>query len=155
VAKAEQPDRVYLDSCALIDWADPDSPHTRAVASWLEQALAGQVVVATSTVALVEARGGGLGSPNPVAEDRIRKVLISPAVTLVDCTRRVALSARDLAVQHGLKTWDAVHLASALEVSADVLFTTDKGLLPLDAAIERLKIEEPYISGGPNLFDPQ
>jgi predicted nucleic acid-binding protein len=60
-----------------------------------------------------------------------------------------------LALKHRLKTWDAVHVASALEVSADVLFTTDDGLLPLDVAVEQLKIEEPYIFGAPTLFDDQ
>jgi predicted nucleic acid-binding protein len=121
VAKAEQPDRVYLDSCALIDWADSASPYNRAVASWLEQALLGQTMVATSTVAVVEARGGGRLSPNPAAEEKIRKVLDSPAVILVDCTRRVALLAREMALQHNLKTWDAVHLASASVFQAEIL----------------------------------
>lgn len=47
---------------------------------------------------------------------------------LVDVTATVLDRATELRAQHGFKTPDAIHLASAIEAGADALLTGDAGL---------------------------
>jgi len=52
-------------------------------------------------------------------------LLESPRTRLIDLSAPVARKAGDLRVQHGLKTWDAVHLATAIIGNVDVLIVRD------------------------------
>lgn len=49
----------------------------------------------------------------------------SPTTQLVDLSTAVARKAGDLRVKHGLTTWDAVHLATAVLAGVDVLVVRD------------------------------
>src|SRR3546814_21075122 len=49
-----------------------------------------------------------------LARDAVRALLESPTTQLVDVSTAVARKAGDLRVKHGLHTWDAVHLATAI-----------------------------------------
>jgi len=92
---------------------------------------------------------------DPVDEDverRIIEILDNPRHTLVEFPRSVALKARELALRHGMKNYDAIHLAHAVMAGADVLMTEDKGF-PLDTEVEGVWIGEPYFWGTPTLFD--
>jgi predicted nucleic acid-binding protein len=60
-----------------------------------------------------------------LARDAVRALLDSPETTLVDVSMAVARKAGDLKVRHGLKTWDAVHLATAILAGVDVLIVRD------------------------------
>jgi len=59
-----------------------------------------------------------------VDEDRVT-LLESPRTELVDVTVVVARRAAELRVEHGLKTWDAIHLATGIVSSVDVVFVRD------------------------------
>ena len=45
------------------------------------------------------------------------------------------MKARELALRHGMRNYDAIHLAHAITAGADVLMTVDQGF-PLDSAVE-------------------
>jgi predicted nucleic acid-binding protein len=64
----------------------------------------------------------------------------------IDFHRGVALRARQYAQQHGLKNYDAIHLASAVDASADVLMTTDKGF-PIGQSVDGVWVDQPYAPG--------
>lgn len=149
------PDRVALDACALIHWANPQSPYEPAMSEWLRLGLlVGQVEMGGSTAMLIEARGSGSDAPNSAAEKRIRAALLDPKFVLVNLDRATSVLARELALKHSLKTWDAVHLASAVRFDADVLLTTDTRLLSV-ARVGRLEVKPPYDPAGSHLFsDP-
>lgn len=55
----------------------------------------------------------------------IRALLESPTTNLVDLNVLVARKAGDLRTSLGLKTWDAVHLSTAVLAGVDVLIVRD------------------------------
>lgn len=59
------------------------------------------------------------------ARESVRALLESPATQLVDVSTVVARRAGALRAEFGLKTWDAIHLATALLARVDVLFVRD------------------------------
>ena len=110
---------LYLDSSSLAK-VYVEETHTEQVRRWVEEA----TVVATSVVAYAEVaaafarktREGGM-KPNALAQ-----VL---AALDGDWSNYAVLEAQDraageLAVKHGLRGFDAVHLAAALALKADV-----------------------------------
>lgn len=61
-----------------------------------------------------------------LAREGIRALLESPETQLVDVNTVVARKAGDLRAKHaGLKTWDAIHLATAILTRVDVLIVRD------------------------------
>ncbi len=64
------------------------------------------------------------------------------------------MKARELALRHGMRNYDAIHLAHAITAGADVLMTTDQGF-PLDSAVEGVWVCAPYFWGEPSLFDDE
>ena len=60
------------------------------------------------------------------AREAVRALLESPDTELVDVSTVVARKAGDLRAKHaGLKTWDAIHLATAILAGVDVLIVRD------------------------------
>lgn len=60
-----------------------------------------------------------------LARDAVRSLLESPTTELVDVSTAVARKAGELQVRHGVKTWDAVHLATANLADVDVVIVRD------------------------------
>jgi predicted nucleic acid-binding protein len=61
----------------------------------------------------------------------------------VDATRVVARRAADLRAEHGRKTWDAIHLATAIVSRTDVVFVRDTKF-PTGRTIDGVYVTEPY-----------
>lgn len=59
------------------------------------------------------------------AREGVRALLESPDTQLVDVNTAVARKAGDLRTKFGLKTWDAIHLATAVLTRVDVLIVRD------------------------------
>ena len=55
----------------------------------------------------------------------MRALLESPTTRLIDVSTAVARKAGELRSKHGLKTWDAVHLATAILANVDILIVRD------------------------------
>jgi hypothetical protein len=58
---------------------------------------------------------------------------------VIEVSASLALSAGELAERHGLRGYDAVHLAAAVTVAADVIVSADSDLL-VAAATEGLAV---------------
>jgi predicted nucleic acid-binding protein len=152
VARPDHPRSVYLDSCCYIDWAEGKDSCAEVV-TWLRAAHSGKVKIIASTAMFAEARATGNGRPDPAAEKRIRALLQEPYVALVDVTRRVGLLSRDLAVERPkVKGMDALHLATAIDASAEVFLSRDLKAFSTGELYRGVWIETPYEFGGEGLF---
>lgn len=60
------------------------------------------------------------------AREGVRALLESPETQLVDVNTVVARRAGELRAEFGLKTWDAIHLSTAVLERADVLIVRDR-----------------------------
>ena len=109
----------------------------------LERHLADDVVRATSRLALVEvSRAARIANPSEELAHETQRML--SACMLVDVTHRILRSAASLASRQ-VRTLDAIHLATALNVEADALVAYDRRLL--DAAeAQGLQVAAPGLS---------
>lgn len=151
MARPDSPGVIYLDSNTLCRFMVGD--HVETIGRVIEAVDAGQAELIISPLLLVECRGQPRkGLVDEDLEGRILGILDNPRHTPVEFTRSVALKARELALRHGMKNYDAIHLAHAIMAGADVLMTTDKGF-PLEAEVDGVWIGAPYFWGDPTLFD--
>ena len=124
---------VYLDSSALVKLVVAE-PESRALVAFLR----GRSERVSSAVALAEVpralRRAGFG-----ASERRRSREVMARLALVDVDRRILAAAAALDPP-GLRTLDAIHLATALAVREDLeaLVTYDRRLA---AAAERVHLE--------------
>jgi predicted nucleic acid-binding protein len=159
-------ERQYWDSCLFIDFiADKDpngSQRSRTFKELVNIARAGQSVILLSNIVLAEVR------PKKAKNGEHRELLEEllefsrPFVQFYAVSRSIALRAREVGGKHALSIPDAIHIATALEAKADVLFTYDglrsgkvnNGLLGLNLVVGNplLRIEIPRVKRGP-LFD--
>ena len=102
-----------------------------AEAAWVaaDSAVAVRLLYPEARAALASAvRGGRL--PERLYEGR-RTALegLWEQLDVVELTEEVARAAGDMAANHGLRGYDAVHLSAVLRVGADVLVSADEALL--------------------------
>ena len=109
---------------------------------------AGLVIISTSMVTLVEVRWGVNLSPNSgqFRVDVIDELFDSSSTRFVDVDRAVALSARQIANRYGIRTMDAIQVASAEAAGCDELFIWDNRIVNKFSAdpMPGLIVCEPY-----------
>jgi predicted nucleic acid-binding protein len=145
---------IYLDSCALIAVFQTE-PGSEPIADVLIRAAKDQVKVFASTIILVEVRGQRKGQADEEIDRKTLDHLRSPSFIYVEASQRVAMRARRYCGQYGLKPMDAIHLASAVEAEAQVMWTLDKGFgAVLGTSVEGVWVDQPYEAGQAFLFTP-
>ncbi len=134
--------RVLLDASCLLGVikGEPDMACLRSLLRAVER---GEVVLVESTAIFVEVLPVH-SDPTGLARRReILQLLESAEVELIDVTAVVARKAADLRRQYGLKTWDAVHLATAIVARADVLMMRDDKF-PADTVVDGVYVTKPF-----------
>lgn len=118
--------RALLDASALIGVIKGE-PEFVCLKSLLAAVDRGEVTLVESTAILAEVvpTHPGDDALTVLARATVRALLEAPATELVDVNTPVARKAGELRVKHGLKTWDAVHLATAILARVDVLVVRD------------------------------
>lgn len=126
MARPDKIGSVLLDASALLGLV-VDDPDFRCLRSLLAAIERGEVRLVESTAILAEVlvRHQKDTARHALARRSLRALLESPETHLVDLSTVVARKAGELKVKHGLKTWDAVHLATALLENVDVLIVRD------------------------------
>lgn len=126
MARPDDITRVLLDASALIGYlkGEPDFAVLKSLMAAVDR---GDVTLVESTAILTEVipRHANDTSGHATARSSVRALLEDPATELVDVSTPIARKAAELRVRHGLKTWDAVHLATAILAKADVLVVRD------------------------------
>jgi len=151
VGRPDRIDTALLDASSLLGVVLGD-PEFECLKSLLAAVDRGDVRLVESTAILVEvlARHPRDTEVHARAREAIRALLESPETQLVDVSTAVARKAADLRVGHGLKTWDAVHLATAILAGVDVLIVRDHQF-PL-GEYEGVYVSRPFDIDGDKLF---
>ena len=142
-----------LDASALIGVIKGE-PEFECLKSLLAAVDRGEVALVESTAILAEVQPGHTKDTeaHTRAREAVRVLLESPTTQLVDVSTKVARLAGDLRVTRGLKTWDAVHLATAILAGVNVLVVRD-GKFP-KGAYEGVYVTGPFDIDEDKLFTP-
>lgn len=121
-ALSAEPRLLYADSSALVKLllAEPESA---ALLTYIEAA---PHTLATSRIAVVEVQRA-VRIANPTAEGQRRAERVLASCLLLNVSPELLRDASSLASRE-LRTLDAIHLASAAQVSPDVVLTYDRRL---------------------------
>lgn len=124
-----RPDKIstaLLDASALIGVIKGE-PEFECLKSMLAAVDRGEVRLVESTAILAEVQPAHNGDTDlhAVARATVRALLEAPETELVDVSAVVSRKAGELRSTLGLKTWDAVHLATAILAKVDVLVVRD------------------------------
>ncbi len=151
--KPEKVRRVSLDASCWLELIE-DTSGTHPLRSLLLAADRGEVVIAASTALLIEVLPEHPASPNSEeARRKVRDRLRAVETELIDVGTRVADKAAEYRVRfHPMKTWDAVHLATAVVGECDVLFVSDFDF-PLDRNVDGVWVSRPYDIEGEHLLN--
>ena len=126
MARPKNIESALLDASALIG-VIVDDPDFADVGTVLAAVQRGEVRLVESTAILAEVliKHADDAERDELTRATLRALLESPATELVDVSTPVARKAGELRVRHGLKTWDAVHLATAIVAGVDILVARD------------------------------
>lgn len=148
--------KIYIEACPLIDMAEhkpnPSAKEGRGLDVWfckqaLAAALDGKIVVYTSMLSVAECTTISPDLPSPPADvKRFFDMLLmsgKSGLTIVQLRQIIAVRARDLrwASEINLRGADAVHVATAMEMRCDELWTQDGRILKNKKEIEELKLK--------------
>ena len=121
--------RVYFDSMIFIYlWED----HPRfgpQVDELLERMGTRRDVLCTSVFTMGEVLAGALRQQDPHLEQRVRSGFLDPAIEMIDFRPSTAELFANIRASMKVSATDAIHLATAAEVNADVFLTNDANLI--------------------------
>lgn len=113
--------RIYWDSCVFIHAIQQTQEFQTVLEAILDEARAGSLVIVTSALTLAEVRGAGSETDEATIDDMFRQDYI--VVRVLDPP--LASRARRLGRDHGIKPADAIHVATAIDLGAEVMHTMD------------------------------
>jgi predicted nucleic acid-binding protein len=122
---------VYFDTSAFLKLVIAEPGSVMAIRAWTDadQVATCRLLYPEARAGLAQARRMGRLPARSVGASRRTLEALWADVEVVEITLQVAQAAGDAAEQHGLRGYDAVHLASALHASADALVCADTDLL--------------------------
>ena len=141
--------RRYWDSCNWISLIAEDEEQRADICQHiLDYMVAGRALIITSALTLAEViKRRGYPGLNESDEQTIVQFFRHPGIVVHDVTRFVAENARRLSREHGLRPNDAIHLATALMVDADVFESWNTNdYFPLRGQVP-IEIREPEWEG--------
>ncbi len=151
-----QPQRIYWDACNFLSYINGTSGRLPTLdALFAKASKRDGLVIVTSTLSVTEVAYGQLEQTGSVLPPEIEEAIDAlwadqSAVTLVECHELIARRARELrrlaiGRDWSLKTFDAVHLATAEWVRAAEVQTYD-AKLPRFASDIGMPVREPFIT---------
>lgn len=123
--------RPYLDAQSWITALSGHGPHAADLKEVLLAADRAELVIVVSVLMPLEVLGGNHDTRTAESAERALLALSRSTVARVAVTARVVAEARELRMRHGLKSVDALHLASAAGGRADAFLTNDNKIRSL------------------------
>ena len=144
-ARREMPTKpnYYWDACIFLAWLQDERPPRRqpgdmeGLAEIVDQIERGEARVVTSALTLTEVLNANFTEEQ---KGRFEGALQRPSCVVINADQRVTKLAAEIRENfrgegRRIQTPDAIHLASALIVAADVLHTFDDQMLVLDGRV--------------------
>lgn len=121
--------RIYLDTCCIIYLIEAASPfHGVVVARVLRERSAPAARLLTSRLSRLECRTKPLQGGDRALLGRYDEFFAQAGLDVIGVSDEIVERATELRAKYGLKTPDALHLATALEQASDVFLTGDAAL---------------------------
>jgi len=128
---------VGLDTAPLIYFIEQHPKYLDVVRPFFQAVDRGECEVVTSVITLIEVLVHPLRHGDEALAQQYNDILLSSSnVKTLPVTFSTAQSAAELRAAHGLKTPDAIQLATALRHGADAFLTNDRDL----AGVEGLRV---------------
>ncbi len=130
--------RLYLDASTIIYCVESASPFREAVLARLspaEGAMKG--ILLTSRLSRLECRVKPLRDSNAELLATYDSFFTRQSVNVIEIGAAVVERATELRARHGLRTPDAIHVATAIEEHAELFLTGDREL----ARCKEVKVE--------------
>ncbi|MFL5781021.1 MAG: type II toxin-antitoxin system VapC family toxin [Thermoleophilaceae bacterium] len=138
----------YLDSSVHIAAIKGEAGQVDTARAIFSHARKGTFQVIASTLVIAEVIGAPRKTPLTEEQERvIDNYVFHDFITWVELDQTIALDARRLARQHGLKPADAVHVASAIRAGADQLLRWDDKFTVPNGTYENVVVCEPHLAG--------
>ena len=116
---------VYLDTGGFIYSAERIEPYRSLLEPMWRQAQAGQFVIVSSDLVVLETLVKPLRDGDTIVETLFRSLFDAIEVDLIPVTRSLWEKAALLRAETGLKTPDALHAATALHAECTLFVTND------------------------------
>lgn len=121
--------RLYIDAAPLIYYVEENLGYIARIDAVIQLVDRGTVMAFSSVILLPEVLSYPLKLQRADLEKAYRDALTgSPNFELIPVSRAIAERATELRARHNLRTPDALHVATALEVQCDAFLTNDLGL---------------------------
>jgi len=125
--------RVLLDTMVLVYFLEHDGPRQRLAADTLARIETGRLQGLLSSLVLAELLVPLYRAGNGQRAGKLAKLLRNfRNLEMVSITDRIAMEAARLRAEHGLRTPDALHAATAIAHEADGILTNDRQLRRLE-----------------------
>ena len=151
-------DRRYWDSCCFLGYLGNEPDKADKCEPVLTAAEDGHIEIVTSALTLTEViKVKGAQAIPKDQEKKIRDFFEHSWIIVREVDRFISEHARDLIWTHGLKPYDAIHLATALNLKLSVMDTFDSDLLKLSNKVgnPRLVIAHPHVAHTPDMFQEE
>jgi len=117
---------IFLDTAPLIYFIEGHSLHQEKLVRLFELGDKGELSFITSTITLLEVLVKPLREGRPEIADQYRRILTNAtAIEIKDTTISIAEQAAILRAKYGIRTPDAIQLASSIDAAADIFLTND------------------------------
>lgn len=139
----------YWDASAFLGYINEEDGRVDDCRCLLESAANGEFKIITSAHTLTEVIKKKDHDAIGKEKEQLILDLFEPElahIVVVNFDRFLAEKARSLIWDHGLKSVDAIHVATALQKEVPVLNTYDERMLGLNGAIPQLAIEKPFVA---------
>lgn len=137
----------YVDSSVIIAWLKGEEGRIDVFTDILKAADGGAYRIYTSTLTIAEVyRPRGSQPSSDKESDQLLDFYEHDFLIFIDADRRVAERAHKLCRDHGLRPFDALHVASALRAGCEAFLSWDNHYDGLD--ITGLSFERPQLVVG-------
>lgn len=117
---------VAIESPPLIYFIERHSTYHNLVLPFFEALAKGEFSAVTSTITITEVLVHPLKNGNAALIEEFRKMFLNTDhFKTIAVTPDIAETAAGLRASHGIRTPDAIHVATAIHCNADILLTND------------------------------